>query len=305
MDLQSYIERLSRQDKLLENEVKTLCDTILDIYSTEKNIINLTTPLTVAGDIHGQLPDLLELFSVAGDLPWTTFLFLGDYVDRGYHSVESYLLLLCLKALYPQRITLIRGNHESEEITQVYGFYDECLHKYGNILVWKYCLNTFNALPIAALIDNKVICVHGGLSPDLTKVDQMYKIERKMDVPHEGLFCDLLWSDPDDQQKKGWNISPRGAGYLFGPDVVDKFRHDNSLEYIIRAHQLVLEGYKWHFKNTVLTVWSAPNYCYRCGNVASVLELTESRGTNFIIFDAAPESCRTPINNPHPPEYFI
>ncbi|CAH1389888.1 unnamed protein product [Nezara viridula] len=304
MNLPHYIERLSRQDKLMEHEVKLVCDKIIDIYSNEKNIIQLTTPLTVAGDIHGQLPDLLELFSVAGEMPWTTFLFLGDYVDRGYHSVETYLLLLCLKVSYPQRITLLRGNHESEEITQVYGFYDECLHKYGNILVWKYCLNTFNILPIGAVIDNRLMCVHGGLSPDLIKVDEIYKIERNMDVPHDGIFCDILWSDPDDQ-RKGWNVSPRGAGYLYGPDVVDKFRHDNNLDYIIRAHQLVLEGYKWHFKNTVLTVWSAPNYCYRCGNVASVLELSENRSTNFIVFDAAPTAFRTTIHNPNPPEYFI
>ena len=163
---------------------------------------------------------------------------------------------------YPDRITLIRGNHESRQITQVYGFYDECLKKYGTVNVWKYCCEVFDYLSLGALVDNTVLCVHGGLSPSIATLEQIRAIDRKQEVPHEGPMCDLLWSDPD-EMVSDWGLSPRGAGFLFGEKTVDNFLHANQLETIARAHQLVMEGYKLHFNGKVVTVWSAPNYCYR------------------------------------------
>ena len=227
----------------------------------ESNVQRIDSPVTVCGDIHGQFYDLKELFKVGGDVPDTNYLFMGDFVDRGFYSVETFLLLLALKVRYPDRIYLIRGNHESRQITQVYGFYDECLRKYGSITVWRYCTEIFDYLSLSAIIDGKIFCVHGGLSPSIQTLDQIRTIDRKQEVPHDGPMCDLLWSDPEDTQ--GWGVSPRGAGYLFGSDVVSQFNAANDIEMICRAHQLVMEGYKWHFNETVLTVWSAPNYCYR------------------------------------------
>ena len=122
-----------------------------------------------------------------------------------------------------------------------------------------------------------VLCVHGGLSPLIDNIDKIRLLDRKQEVPHEGAMCDLLWSDPDDI--KGWGLSPRGAGYLFGHDIVECFNHKNDLSLICRAHQLVMEGFKEMFDNSIVTVWSAPNYCYRCGNVAAILELEED-GSN-------------------------
>ena len=188
---------------------------------------------------------------------------------------------------YPDRITLIRGNHESRQITQVYGFYDECLKKYGSVNVWKYCTEIFDYLSLSAIIDDRIFCVHGGLSPSMNSLDQVSNlgtyfpfslsktneltlsilrrqiriIDRKQEVPHDGAMCDLLWSDPEDID--GWGLSPRGAGYLFGGDVVEKFNSQNNLQLIARAHQLVMEGFKTMFNNALVTVWSAPNYCYR------------------------------------------
>jgi len=133
------------------------------------------------------------LLSFVGDVPQTNYLFLGDFVDRGYYSVETFLLLLALKVRYPDRITLIRGNHESRQITQVYGFYDECLRKYGSIMVWRYCTEVFDYLSLSAVIDGKIFCVHGGLSPSINTLDQIRQIDRKMEVPHDGPMCDLLW----------------------------------------------------------------------------------------------------------------
>jgi len=254
-------------------------------------------------DIHGQFYDLIELFKVGGDCPQTNYLFLGDFVDRGFYSVETFLLLLCLKVRYPDRITLIRGNHESRQITQVYGFYDECLRKYGSVNVWRYCTDIFDYLSLSALVDDSLFCVHGGLSPAINTLDQIRSINRKQEVPHDGAMCDLLWSDPEEVE--GWGLSPRGAGYLFGGDVTSQFNHQNRVDVIVRAHQLVMEGYKWMFNEQLVTVWSAPNYCYRCGNVAAIMELDESLHSTFKVFEAAPQDARGVPSKKAAPDYFL
>ncbi|KAI5696672.1 hypothetical protein M8J75_016270 [Diaphorina citri] len=281
-DLDRQIEQLKRCDPIKESEVKALCAKAREILVEESNVQRIDSPVTVCGDIHGQFYDLKELFKVGGDVPETNYLFMGDFVDRGFYSVETFLLLLALKVRYPDRITLIRGNHESRQITQVYGFYDECLRKYGSITIF---------------------CVHGGLSPSIQTLDQIRTIDRKQEVPHDGPMCDLLWSDPEDTQ--GWGVSPRGAGYLFGSDVVASFNAANNIDMICRAHQLVMEGYKWHFNETVLTVWSAPNYCYRCGNVAAILELNENLQREFTIFEAAPQESRGIPSKKPQADYFL
>ncbi|KAK4574794.1 sporulation-induced protein [Recurvomyces mirabilis] len=233
------------------------------------------------------------------------FIFLGDFVDRGYFSLETFTLLMCLKAKYPDRITLIRGNHESRQITQVYGFYEECQQKYGNASVWKSCCQVFDFLALAAIIDGKVLCVHGGLSPEIRTLDQIRVVARAQEIPHEGAFCDLVWSDPEEVET--WAVSPRGAGWLFGDKVSSEFNHVNSLSLIARAHQLVNEGYKYHFASQdVVTVWSAPNYCYRCGNVASIMTVGEDLKPDFKIFSAVPDHRRAvPAGRQGRGEYFL
>ena len=233
------------------------------------------------------------------------FVFLGDYVDRGYFSLETLTLLLCLKAKYPERITLVRGNHESRQITQVYGFYEECVQKYGNTSVWKACCQVFDFMTLGAIIDGKVLCVHGGLSPEIRTLDQVRVVARAQEIPHEGAFCDLVWSDPEDIDT--WAVSPRGAGWLFGDRVSQEFCHVNGLQLIARAHQLVNEGYKYHFKSQdVVTVWSAPNYCYRCGNMASVCEIGEDLKPNFKLFSAVKDELRcVPQSRGGRNEYFL
>lgn len=302
-DLDEWIEQLQRCEYLNEIEVKILCEKAREVLVEEPNIQHLETPVTIAGDIHGQFHDLLELFETGGPSPDTQYLFLGDFVDRGYNSVETFLLLLALKVRYSDRVCLIRGNHESRQITQVYGFYDECMRKYGNANVWRYCTEVFDYLALGALIDGRVFCVHGGLSPSLESIDQIRAIDRKQEVPHDGAMCDLLWSDPEDID--GWAISPRGAGYLFGGNIVDQFNRVNDVELIARAHQLVMEGYKCMFDDSLVTVWSAPNYCYRCGNVAAILTLEENLERTFKVFNAASHDVHSmPAKRPAP-EYFL
>lgn len=291
-DLGVLIENLKRLKIPNEDQVRSLTQTLMSSLIQLPNVLALKTPISVCGDIHGQFHDLLKLFEVGGEVPETQYLFLGDFVDRGQHSVETVLLLFALKARHPDRIHLIRGNHESRETSSNYGFYDECMHKYdGSALVWKMCCEVFDFLPLAALIDDKVLAVHGGLSPSLSTLDQLRLIDRVREVPHEGLMCDILWSDPE-ESLRGWATSPRGAGYLFGPDTASSFMTRNGLTMLTRAHQLVQEGYRYCFGQSpdapqVLTVWSAPNYCYRCGNAASILRLLEGGGHEWRLFEAA------------------
>ena len=263
-----------------------VCDLLLE----ESNVQPVSTPVTVCGDIHGQFYDLEELFRTGGQVPDTNYVFLGDFVDRGYFSLETLTRLLTLKAKYPDRITLLRGNHESRQITQVYGFYDECQTKYGNANAWRYCCRVFDLLTVAALIDDQVLCVHGGLSPEIRTLDHIRLIDRNQEIPHKGAFCDLVWSDPEEVD--AWSVSPRGAGWLFGSKVCLEFMEGNDLNLICRAHQLVQEGYKYMFNEKLVTVWSAPNYCYRCGNVASILEFQTVDDRKPKLFDAVPDSQR-------------
>jgi len=209
---------------------------------------------------------------------------------------------MVLKARYPHHVTLIRGNHETRQITQTYGFYDECQNKYGNANVWRQVCRVFDLLPIACIVDDWQLCVHGGLSPDVQTLDQIATIPRDQDVPHKGAFCDLLWSDPEEVDT--WGISPRGAGWLFGRSVTERFLRTNQLKMIARAHQLVQEGIKYLWDDQIVTVWSAPNYCYRCGNVAAVLRMSADGGREQVVFDAVADDKRTvPVKNASP--YFL
>ncbi|XP_039289516.1 LOW QUALITY PROTEIN: serine/threonine-protein phosphatase 6 catalytic subunit [Nilaparvata lugens] len=290
MDLDKWIEIAKECKYLPENDLKKLCDIVCDLVMEEPNIQPVYTPVTVCGDIHGQFYDLEELFRSGGQVPDTNYIFMGDFVDRGYYSLETLTRLLTLKARWPDRITLLRGNHESRQITQVYGFYDECQKKYGNANAWSYCCRVFDLLTVAALIDEQILCVHGGLSPDIQTLDQIRIIERNQEIPCKGAFCDLVWSDPEEVDT--WEVSTRGAGWLFGPKVTHEFMNLNNLTLICRAHQLVHEGIKFMFDEKLVTVWSAPNYCYRCGNVASILQFKSAEKREPIIFCAVPETDR-------------
>ncbi len=225
-------------------------------------------------------------------------------------SVETISLLVCLKLRYPNRVHLIRGNHESRGVTQSYGFYTECSRKYGNANVWHYFTDMFDFLTLSVVINDQIFCVHGGklpfnhslgrtpqptnktqsgLSPSIHSIDQIKIIDRFREIPHEGPMADLVWSDPDPERDE-FSLSPRGAGYTFGAQVVKKFLAVNNMNHILRAHQLCQEGFQVLYDDLLSTVWSAPNYCYRCGNMASVLEVSDTGERFFNVFAAAPEN---------------
>ena len=303
LDVGVYIDLLKQKKLLTLPQLEDLIKEAKDVLSKEDNMVRVRAPVTVVGDIHGQFYDLMELFKICGEPPHTNFLFMGDYVDRGNHSLECFCLVLALKVRFRDRVTLLRGNHESCEINKIYGFYDECFKKYGTEKDWKLFTEVFMCLPLSALIEDKIFSLHGGLSPQLSKIDDIARLKRFCDVPHEGPICDLLWSDPDDA-KKGFNPSPRAAGFVFGIDVTEKFLHRNNLNLIARAHQLVMDGYNRNHKKMVVTIFSAPNYCYRCGNNAAIMEVDDNLNTSFTQYIQANDTPEPKVSK-RCPDYFL
>ena len=194
-------------------------------------------------------------------------------MDRGKQSIETITLLLAYKVKYPQHIFLLRGNHECQSINRMYGFYDECRRRY-NIRLWKDFGLCFNVLPVSAVIDDRILCMHGGLSPNLEDLELINKESRPTDVPDQGLLCDLVWSDPE-VEISGWLDNDRGVSYVFGPDVVKKFNKKHQLNLICRAHQVVEDGYEFIAGRGLITIFSAPNYCGEFDNSAGILNVDE------------------------------
>lgn len=288
--LDEYLAKAFKGDLLPVDAVKWLCATAAQVFSKEPNVVALNAPVTVVGDIHGQFFDLLELFAKAGRPPETRFLFLGDFVDRGARSVQVVTLLLCLKIRYPSCVTMIRGNHESRQISSVYGFFAECQKKFGGDMdVWKAFTQVFDSLPIAGLVESKVLALHGGLSPCVARLDQLRVLDRFGEVPDSGPLSDIMWSDPS-ASARGFVESDRGTGFLFGEDVLDRFLRVNGLSMVVRSHQLCQKGYLESFKGKLVTVWSAPNYCYRMGNKATFLRLDKDLKKSFVEFEASKEN---------------
>ena len=236
----NYTKKLDIKDKDCELIIKESYNLLL----TDPVLLELKAPLCICGDIHGQFYDLLRIFEILNYPPKTHYLFLGDYVDRGKQSLETILLLLILKIKYPKNIYLLRGNHECEVVNRQYGFFDECKRR-TSIKIYKLFSNLFNVLPITALIENRILCMHGGLAYGLKKVEELKILRRPTDIPDEGILCDLVWSDPSEELPDCWGTNERGISYTFSKDVVREFCEKNDLDLICRAHQVVEESYEF------------------------------------------------------------
>ncbi|EGW30588.1 uncharacterized protein SPAPADRAFT_63430 [Spathaspora passalidarum NRRL Y-27907] len=295
IDIDEIIDRLlrigikkssSKKDKLpvVEHEIKYILSKSRSIFLEQPTLLRLSPPVKVVGDVHGQFHDLIRIFNCCGYPPYSNYLFLGDYVDRGYKSLETILLLLCYKIKYPENFFMLRGNHESANITKIYGFYDECKRRLTNRKLWKNFIDVFNTLPIAATINDKIFCVHGGLSPDLQDLKNIEQIKRPTDVPDRGLLADLLWSDPDPSIKNfslTWPKNDRGVSYCFGRKHVDYFCQQFRMDLVVRGHMVVEDGYEFFNKRRLVTIFSAPNYCGEFNNFGAIMSVDKNLYCSF------------------------
>ncbi|KAL1825693.1 serine/threonine-protein phosphatase BSL3 isoform X2 [Daucus carota subsp. sativus] len=267
------------------NEIADLCDSAERIFSSEPSVLQLKAPIKIFGDLHGQFGDLMRLFdeygspSTAGDIAYIDYLFLGDYVDRGQHSLETISLLLALKVEYPLNVHLIRGNHEAADINALFGFRIECIERMGErdgIWAWHRINRLFNWLPLAALIEKKILCMHGGIGRSINHVEQVENLQRPITMEAGSIvLMDLLWSDPTENDSvEGLRPNARGPGLVtFGPDRVMEFCNNNDLQLIVRAHECVMDGFERFAQGHLITLFSATNYCGTANNAGAILVL--------------------------------
>lgn len=293
MDDSSYVDSII--DRLLEvrvarpgtyvhltdAEIRQLIFRSRKLFLSQPMLLELAAPLKICGDVHGQYYDLLRLFATGGFPPASNYLFLGDYVDRGKQSIETICLLMCFKIKNPENFFLLRGNHECASINRMYGFFDECKRRYS-VKLWKVFSDCFNCLPVAAIIDDKIFCCHGGLSPDLDSMDQIRQLSRPTDVPDQGVLCDLLWADPS-EEVVGWGENERGVSFTFGKDVLQRFLIKFGFDLMVRAHQVVEDGYEFFGQRQLVTIFSAPNYCGEFDNAAAIMTVDSQLLCSFQI----------------------
>ncbi|EIW74350.1 Metallo-dependent phosphatase [Coniophora puteana RWD-64-598 SS2] len=291
-------EHFFREGRIREDHALYIIEQATALLRAEPNVLAVDAPITVCGDVHGQYYDLMKLFEIGGSPSNTRYLFLGDYVDRGYFSIECVLYLWTLKIWYPESLFLLRGNHECRHLTDYFTFKLECKHKYSE-RVYEACIESFCALPLAAIMNKQFLCIHGGISPELMTIDDLRRLDRFREPPTEGLMCDILWSDPVEdfgEEKSKQNFihnHVRGCSYFFTYQAVCQFLDRNNLLSLIRAHEAQDAGYRMYRKNkstgftSVMTVFSAPNYLDVYNNKAAVLKY-EGNVMNIRQFNSSP-----------------
>ncbi|EDN96862.1 serine/threonine protein phosphatase 2B catalytic subunit [Sclerotinia sclerotiorum 1980 UF-70] len=297
-NLQFLKQHFYREGRLTEEQALFILEEGTKVLKQEPNLLEMDAPITVCGDVHGQYYDLMKLFEVGGDPAETRYLFLGDYVDRGYFSIECVLYLWSLKIWYPNTLWLLRGNHECRHLTDYFTFKLECKHKYSE-RIYEACMDSFCALPLAAVMNKQFLCIHGGLSPELHTLDDLKSIDRFREPPTHGLMCDILWADPLEEfgQEKTSEYfihnHVRGCSYFFSYPAACNFLEKNNLLSIIRAHEAQDAGYRMYRKTrttgfpSVMTIFSAPNYLDVYNNKAAVLKY-ENNVMNIRQFNCTP-----------------
>ncbi|ULU11462.1 hypothetical protein L3Y34_015121 [Caenorhabditis briggsae] len=306
------------QDMLKRYEIFELCLRTRELFWSKPLYREVEVPVTIVGDIHGQFEDLKMMMDMNGwpfsedeakemyrnmvtknrkdikvQLPATlgsgtdrqkgpkNYLFLGDYVDRGPHSIEVVLMLFAMHLRWPDRVTLLRGNHESRPVNRQYGFFGECSRRYSE-RVYEVFQLAFNVMPLTAIVNKRIMCMHGGISEELYDMKQLDALKRPLDTPDIGIIADLTWADPETEIEM-YKESPRGAGKIFGAKAVDEFCKHFSLDLIVRAHQVVQDGYEFFADKKLVTIFSAPFYCGQTNNIASMLNIDSDMVASFML----------------------
>ncbi|CCW65477.1 unnamed protein product [Phytomonas sp. EM1] len=303
---ENYASKIAAEQRVPEELIILIILKARSIIASEPIFIEMESPIYICGDLHGQYYDLINILNRcpplggkvfgrkstdAGDCSnkkTFNFLFLGDYVDRGPRSIEVMITLLVLKIISPSSITMLRGNHEDEQIMLLYGFFDECKRRYS-IQLFKIFTDLFRVLPVAALVNGTVFCMHGGLSCELLHLREIPDL-RPCNVPHSGIICDLLWADPESDLPEGvdWAPSTRRISSVFSERVLEKFLKTNEIDLVCRAHQVVEEGFQFfpnNHKRHLLTIFSATNYCNEFGNRGGILCIDEEGVCSIMTFE--------------------
>eukprot|EP01103_Thecamoeba_quadrilineata_P002766 TRINITY_DN12661_c0_g1_i1.p1 TRINITY_DN12661_c0_g1~~TRINITY_DN12661_c0_g1_i1.p1 ORF type:complete len:580 (+),score=109.00 TRINITY_DN12661_c0_g1_i1:53-1792(+) len=286
IDLEKLTEHLFHEGRLSPEDVIRLIEQASEIFATEPNLLSVPAPVTVCGDIHGQFYDLMKLFEIGGDPASTTYIFLGDYVDRGCFSMECIILLYSYKINYPDTFFMIRGNHECRHLTEYFTFKEECKKKYS-LEVYDVIMDSFDTLPLGVVMNDQFLCIHGGLSPDIQTLDDIMSIDRFREPPQNGAMCDILWSDPmEDFSVREIELfhfnELRSCSFVFSYRAACNFLEQNNLLSIIRAHEAQDSGYKMHRKSketgfpSVITLFSAPNYLDAYNNKGAILRYEDN-----------------------------
>ena len=289
----SFVEELiatfKAQGKLHRKYALKLLALAKPIFAAEPSLVDVPVndAFTVCGDVHGQFYDFCNIFELNGPPSETNpYLFNGDFVDRGSFGVEIIFTMLAYKVLYPKAFFMTRGNHESKNMNQMYGFEGEVKAKYDDRTM-RLFTDLFNSLPLCVVLGGKVIVMHGGLfSRDDVTLDDIRAIDRFCQPPDEGLMCEILWSDP--HPYPGRAPSKRGVGVAFGPDVTKRFLEANGLELLVRSHEVKDEGYLIEADGKLITVFSAPNYCDQVGNKGAFIRFDSELKPHITSFEAVP-----------------
>ncbi|KAK8888711.1 hypothetical protein M9Y10_033445 [Tritrichomonas musculus] len=292
-----------------ENQFVDLCKLFQREYSSLPNLLDITQPMTIVGSVHAQLDDIHELFDVCGEVPYTSYLFLGDFVNYGDRNIATVCLLFLLALNYPDHVYLLRGAHESRRLTLVCGLYEEIINTYGSPRAWEALMDAFDTLPLAAKVCHQFFCLSGGLDKNISRLNQINEYNRFVEVPLEESWSSLVWSIPKEGIKDYTKIEQR-HGYYFGESNVDQFLKENGLTCIIHSKQLCMNGFTSMFNKKCITIWSAPNFCGWIQNAASVVQMfsqtsqfgqkSDDSSQPFFIntFKAKPEFERCDQNRP-------
>ena len=297
-NLDALKEHLKREGLLAEKDALQILNRCAAILRKEPNLMRLNDPITLVGDIHGQFYDLMKLFDIGGEPRDQQYLFLGDYVDRGCFGCEVVLFLFAAKIRHPDTFFLLRGNHECRHLTAYFNSKQETKYKYSQA-VYDGMMAAFDCLPLAAVLNGRFLCVHGGLSPEVRTLDDISVIHRFREPPSSGAMCDLLWSDPMEEDEEGCSPETmfvhndlRGCSFVFSYNATCQFLTQNKLLSVIRAHEAQDEGYRLYKKSsngfpTVICLFSAPNYCDSYDNKAAIIRF-DNNLMNIRQFNSSP-----------------
>ncbi|KAK8809732.1 hypothetical protein WA158_000675 [Blastocystis sp. Blastoise] len=287
------------KSSISKDTIQYLISSSMEVIKNEPVLLRLKAPVTIVADLHGQFDDLLFYFKYCGIPPETNYLFLGDYVDRTKRGIEVLCLLMIYKIKYPGHIFLLRGNHEAPEINEVHGFKQECTMRFDEKTYQMFEV-LFMYLPIAAIVGEKIFCVHGGISPSLTSLHQLNEIQRPYSIPAFGVITDLVWSDPN-ENISDWEAGKRMISYQYGQDAIAEFMSRFNLDLIVRAHEMV-DGYQFMFNRKVVSLFSAPEYYKGTNNAGAAMLVSKELHISFMVLRPSSRRDEDRSASPHEQE---